>query len=275
MNAVSVIAMKEIHDGLRNRWVAASIMLLAVLALALYLLGSVPAGTVKASAMSVTVVSLAALTVYLLPLIALMLSFDAFVGEFERGTMFLLLTYPVRRWQIVAGKFIGHLAILLMAILVGYGGTALVIVFSSDSGWQGIQAYGDMMASSWLLGVVFVGMGYVISVLARERATAVAAAVGLWLVLVVLYDLVLLGLAVADQGRLLGQGVFALLLSINPTDAYRLMNLADNGAVSQAAGMVGLPASATMSPAMQLAVLAVWALVPASVAALLLNRREL
>ena len=69
--------------------------------------------------------------------------------------------------------------------------------------------------------------------------------------------------------------MFALLLSINPTDAYRLMNLADNGAVSQAAGMVGLPASATMSPAMQLAVLAVWALVPASVAALLLNRREL
>ena len=275
MNAVSVIAMKEIHDGLRNRWVAASILLLAVLALALYLLGSVPAGTVKASAMSVTVVSLAALTVYLLPLIALMLSFDAFVGEFERGTMFLLLTYPVRRWQIVAGKFIGHLTILLMAILVGYGGTALVIVSSSGSGWQDIQAYGEMMASSWLLGVVFVGMGYLISILARERATAVAAAVGLWLVLVVLYDLVLLGLAVAEQGRLLGQGMFAVLLSINPTDAYRLVNLADNGAVSQAAGMVGLPAGATMGPVVQLTVLAFWALVPASVAALLLNKREL
>ena len=275
MNAVSVIAMKEIHDGLRNRWVAASILLLAVLALALYLLGSVPAGTVKASAMSVTVVSLAALTVYLLPLIALMLSFDAFVGEFERGTMFLLLTYPVRRWQIVAGKFIGHLTILLMAILVGYGGTALVIVFSSGSGWQDIQAYAEMMASSWLLGVVFVGMGYLISILARERATAVAAAVGLWLVLVVLYDLVLLGLAVAEQGRLLGQGMFAVLLSINPTDAYRLVNLADNGAVSQAAGMVGLPAGATMGPVVQLTVLAFWALVPASVAALLLNKREL
>ena len=78
-----------------------------------------------------------------------------------------------------------------------------------------------------------------------------------------------------EQGRLLGQGMFAVLLSINPTDAYRLVNLADNGAVSQAAGMVGLPAGATMGPVVQLTVLAFWALVPASVAALLLNKREL
>ena len=275
MNATWVIATREIQDGLRNRWVAASIVLLAFLALVLYLLGSLPAGHIRAGTMSVTVVSLAALTVYLVPLIALMLSFDAFVGEFERGTLFLLLTYPVRRWQIVAGKFAGHAAILLMAIVVGYGGTALVIAFGSHAGWRGIDAYGGMMASSWLLGLVFIGLGYLISVLARERATAVAAAVGLWLVFVVLYDLALLGLAVADQGRLLGQGMFTMLLSINPTDAYRLLNLTHDSAVSQAAGMIGLPVTNATVPAVQLFVLAAWALVPASIAALVLQKRDL
>jgi len=275
MNAVFTIAMREVQDGLRNRWVAACIFLLTVLALALYLLGAVPAGNVKASAMSVTIVSLAALTVYLLPLIALMLSFDAFVGEFERGTLFLLLTYPVRRWQIVAGKFIGHITILLAAIVCGYGGTAVVIAFSSHSGWHDMQAYAGMMGSSWLLGIVFIGIGYVVSVVARERATAVAVCVGLWLIVVVLYDLSLLGLAVANNGEMLGQTTFAVLLSLNPTDAYRLMNLTGNSVVAQAAGMVGLPAGGAVSPIVELGVLAVWAVLPVAVAVLLLQRREL
>ena len=42
-----------------------------------------------------TVVSLASLTVFLVPLIALLLAYDAIVGEAERGTLLLLLAYPV------------------------------------------------------------------------------------------------------------------------------------------------------------------------------------
>lgn len=42
MNAIHAIAAKEIRDGLRNRWVLATSLLLAALALALGLLGSAP-----------------------------------------------------------------------------------------------------------------------------------------------------------------------------------------------------------------------------------------
>ena len=96
MNAVTVLATSEIRDGLRNRWIAASIILLTALSLSLYFLGSAPTGSIKASSLSIAVVSLASLSVYLIPLMALMLSFDALVGEFERGTMLLLLTYPIK-----------------------------------------------------------------------------------------------------------------------------------------------------------------------------------
>ena len=77
MSMIWRIALKEIRGGLRNRWVASLIVTLAGLALILALLGAAPGGGVKASALSVTVVSLASLSVYLLPLIALMLSYDA------------------------------------------------------------------------------------------------------------------------------------------------------------------------------------------------------
>jgi Cu-processing system permease protein len=275
VRAIRIIAAKEIRDGLRNRWIAATIVLLAALALALYFLGSAPTGTVKASALDISVVSLASLTVYLIPLIALMLSFEAFVGEFERGTMLLLLTYPVARWQVVAGKFIGHVAILAMAILVGYGSVAIMIAMTADGNTQGWQAYLAMMASSLLLGSIFIGLGYVVSVLVRERATAAGAAIGLWLVFVVLYDLVLLGVLLADKGQAIGEQLVAMLMLINPTDAYRIFNLTASEGVRQMAGMTGLVVAGGSNSATMIAVMCVWAILPLVLTAVLFQRREL
>ena len=92
------------RDGMRNRWVVATTALMAALALTLAFLGAAPTGTVKAGGLAVTIVSLSSLTIFLVPLIALLLSYDAIVGEVDRGTMALLLAYPVARWQVVLGK---------------------------------------------------------------------------------------------------------------------------------------------------------------------------
>jgi len=104
MNAVFIIVGKEIRDGLRNRWVLATALLLAMLALSLGFLGSSPTGAVKVDPLTVTVVSLSSLSIFLVPLIAMLLAYDAIVGEIDRGTMALLLSYPVSRWQIMVGK---------------------------------------------------------------------------------------------------------------------------------------------------------------------------
>ncbi|WP_254453319.1 ABC transporter permease subunit [Siccirubricoccus sp. G192] len=104
MKGVLLIAGKEIREGMRNRWVVAATLLLAALALTLAFLGAAPAGRVGAGALEVVVVSLSSLSIFLLPLIALLISHDAIVGEMERGTMLLLLSYPLARWQVVLGE---------------------------------------------------------------------------------------------------------------------------------------------------------------------------
>ncbi len=275
MNAVWVIAMKEIRDGIRNRWVAGSILLLTILAVSLLLLGSAPAGSVKADTMAVTVVSLSSLTVYLLPLIALTLSFDALIGEFERGTMLLLLTYPVRRWQIIAGKFSGHLAILAAAVLVGYGLTGVVIGFTGEPGSSAIFAYILMMGSSVLLGAAFIGLGYLVSVLVRERAAAVACAIGMWLGFVVLYDLMLLGIVVADESHNLSQRLFSFMLLVNPTDVYRILNLTGTNVVNAITGMADVAATMELNKSVLIMILAGWVVVPIITVVFLFNRRDL
>ena len=80
MREILLIAGKEFRDGLRNRWVLATTLLMAALALTLALLGSAPSGTVGVSPLSVVVVSLSSLTIFLVPLIALLISYDAIAG---------------------------------------------------------------------------------------------------------------------------------------------------------------------------------------------------
>ncbi len=275
MRTLLILAGKELRGGLRNRWVFASILLLATLSLVLSLLGSAPGGEVKGSVLSVTVASLASLSVYLLPLIALMLSYNALVGEMERGTMLLLLTYPVARWQVVLGKFLGHTAILAIAVLAGYGGSGIVISLLGGGDAEGWRAFLAMMASSALLGTVFIGLGYLLSALASEESMAAGLAIGLWVFLVVIYDLALLGGLVADRGGFIGEGLFSFLLVVNPTDAYRIFNLTALESVRLASGMAGMGVKSGLGAGITLAAMGLWAVVPVAVTVLLFQRREL
>ena len=275
MKAIGILAVNEFLDGLRNRWVAAAIILLGTTALALLLVGSAPTGTIRAGALDVSVVSLTSLSVYLLPLIALLLSFDALVGEFERGTMLLLLTYPVARWQVVMGKFLGHMMILLTAVAVGYGGAAVITVLFTDNGVEGWQAYVTMMGSTLLLGAVFIGLGYLVSVLVRERSTAAGAAVVLWLIFVVLYDLALLGLLLADHEQRMGQTLFSTLMLVSPADTYRLLNLTAFDVVGQAAGIAGVAARAGFGVPLLLGLMVMWIVLPLAATMAVFHRREL
>lgn len=276
MKTILLLSAKEVREGLRNRWVVAATGLLAALALTLTFLGSAPTGTVGAGALDVVVIGLASLTIFIVPLIALLISHDAIVGEIERGTMTLLLSYPVRRRQVLLGKFLGHLAILAFATCIGYGLAAIVLLVAGKVAGAGSwPAFMTMTASSVLLGAVFVAIGYLVSVLVADRATAGGVAIGVWLVFVVLYDMALLGLLVADQGRAVSGGTLDALLLFNPTDAYRLFNLAGSGNIAAASGMAGTVQTAALAPAALLAALAAWVVAPMALAALVFSRREL
>lgn len=275
MSMLWQLALKELRDGLRNRWIAAAIVVLGTLALILSMLGSAPTGSIRASALDVTVISLASLSVYLIPLIALMLSFDTLVGEFERGTMMLLLTYPVTRWQVIMGKFIGHVLIMFIAIFAGYGGAILIMTLLTGGSSEGWQAYAVLMASSLLLGAVFIALGYLVSVLVRERATAAGSAIGLWLIFVVLYDLMLFGVLLLDKNQLISQHLFSALMLFSPTDTYRILNLSLFDGVSQAAGIAGVASGAGLSGVLLLGVMSLWVIVPLAITLLLFQRREL
>jgi len=276
MNAIAIVAAKEIRQAVRNRWVFAATLLLAGLALSLTFLGSAPTGSVGVGPLDVVIVSLSSLTIFLIPLIALLISHDAIVGDMERGTMLLLLSYPVARWQVLLGKFLGHLAVLAFATCLGYGLAAAALLASGSSiESDSLVAFAAMIGSSILLGAVFVAIGYLVSALVRDRGTAAGVCIGLWLLLVLIYDMALLGLLALDQGRNISGTELDAMLLFNPADVYRLLNLTGFAHVSTFAGMAGLAQSTYLSIRTLLAALMLWTVVPLAFATLAFSRREL
>jgi Cu-processing system permease protein len=166
--------------------------------------------------------------------------------------------------------------VLAFSTLVGYGAAALALTSTaaavSPESWL---AFATMVATSVLLGAVFVAIGYLISAFAKDRGTAAGLAIGVWLALVLIYDMALLGLLVADQGKALSGSVLNALLLLNPTDVYRLLNLAGSSNVSLLSGMAGVSGVASLQPFVLLGALAAWAFLPLTLAALAFSRREL
>jgi Cu-processing system permease protein len=275
MRQTLIIAAKEFRDGLRNRWIIAISLLLALFSLSLAFLGAAPTGAVNVDPLAVTIVSLSSLSVFLLPLIALLLSYDAIVGEIDRGTMALLLAYPVARWQVVLGKFAGHCLLLALSTVIGYGAAGLALELTAGGSPAAWQAFALLIASATLMGSAFIAIGYLVSVLVSDRGTAGGIAIGVWLLFVLIYDMGLLGVLVADQGRTITAGLLNLLLLLNPADIFRLLNLAGTPGVARFSGLAGLAAQVQLGPPVLGAVLALWVAVPLSAAMAVFSRRQL
>lgn len=243
MKRILSTAGTEFRIAFRNRWVAIALVLMAVFSLVLTLAGSAPSGELGVDRLSVTVASLTSLSVYLIPLLALLMAFDAIAGEVERGTLPLLLTYPVAREEVLLGKLLAHLAILALAVGLGLGLAAGVSMARDGASVAGLPSLIRLGWTSVLLGATFLGAGYALSALARRPSGAAGLAIGLWLGLVVLYDLALLAAVVADSGGWFTTSAFPFALLANPADAFRLFNLSASGAMAASAGIGGAAGS--------------------------------
>jgi len=270
MNRILASARTEFIIALRNRWITISVAMMVLFSLVLSAAGSAPTGALGADKLSVTVASLTSLAVYLVPLVALLMSFDAIAGEIERGTLPLVLTYPVKRGELVLGKFTAHLAILAIAIAAGYGIAAIAAVATDQNAFLGLPALLRLFWSSLLLGATFIGIGYGISAFARRPGAAAGLVIGLWLVLIVLYDLGLLAAIVADDGGTFTNDYFQWLLLGNPADAFRLYNLAASDATTAAAGLAG--AANSIPPVHALISILAWPVAAIGIALLAFRR---
>ncbi|MGE5471639.1 MAG: ABC transporter permease [Bacteroidota bacterium] len=261
---IRVIAGKEFRDRLRNRWVLAVAVVFTVFALVIAYFGAAQQGAVGFRNIDVTIASLVSLVIYLIPLIALILGFDAIVGERERGSLDLLLSLPITRLELLLGKYLGLAAALTTSTVAGFGVVGVILAAQMPA--AALFHYLGFMASSILLGLVFLAMAVLLSTVASDRTRASGAAIGLWFFYVLVFDLLILGALVASGGQY-GGDIFPYLLLLNPADIFRILNIFSMDEVRTLYGLATVFPEALANPWLLGAFMVLWIVAPLYLAA--------
>jgi ABC-type transport system involved in multi-copper enzyme maturation permease subunit len=142
MNTILVIARLTYREAIRRKIVMAALVL-GVAFLVIYGLGfyfiqqeilredaaqGLPTNTrVMGQVMNFLMLAGMYVVNFLTIAIAALISADSLAGEIQSGTIQSVVTKPVRRAEVVAGKWLGHAFLILMYLLLMAGGVALVV----------------------------------------------------------------------------------------------------------------------------------------------------
>ncbi|WP_322509133.1 ABC transporter permease [Anaerolinea sp.] len=129
--------------------------------------------------------------VFLVPLIAIALGFDAINGEFNRKTMSRILSQPIYRDALLMGKFLAGLFTLALVftaiwlLIFGMGMIGLGVAPGSE----------DVGRLLWFLvatvfyGGIWLALAQMFSVTFRQPATAALASIAVWLFFTVFWEI--------------------------------------------------------------------------------------
>ncbi len=267
VDRIWAIAGREFGDRLSNRWIWTVSVLFLLCSGAIVFFGAVPVGVAGVQKSGVVLASLMNLTVYLVPLLALMAGAGAIVDDARRGTLDLVLTHPVSRSEYFAGAFLGHsmaLGVALLSSLLPLG------FFLRTRAGVGASEFGRMMLLIMLLAAAFLALSFLLSLLARDRGRSMASSVLVWIVTVFVFDLLLVGALTLYPGEIPTQ-VFGGILLLNPVDVFRLLSFK---LVSSTAAPLGLTTVSLPLPTpVLMGVMASWIVVPLVLGYRIFNRR--
>jgi Cu-processing system permease protein len=273
LHTLWLLARKELRDALHNRWFLLYTAAFAALSLGLSALAMAGAGMTGLAGFGRTAASLINLVLLIVPLMALTVGAQSLAGEQERKTMGYLLAQPVTRLEVYLGKYLGLMLSLFASLVLGFGLSGLALALNG-SGAADPENYLLLVLLAFVLSLVMLSVGFLISAFTRRAGVAVGIGLFLWLAFVFLGDLGMMGTAVAM--RLPIEGLFWLALA-NPLQLFKMAAILNINASLDVLGPAGIYATQEMGATLPLlfgAVLAVWILLPALAAYIRFSHRN-
>jgi ABC-2 type transport system permease protein len=269
------VARKDFRDALRSRVLLALLVLFALFGIGgVYLFSEViNLGSAQGVTPAIQLITslLQPISIFV-PLIGVMAGYKAVVGERESGSVKLLLSLPHTRRDVVFGKLAGRVAVLAIAVLVGFafaGGVAIALYDSFP-----VAAYAGFVVLTLLLGVAYLAFAIGLSASTGSGSVALWGSLGFFVLFQFLWGLIADLLVYVANGLSTPEG-FAFLLGYFPPgqapDWYRLFQGISPGTAYQRAVGTVLPESATaaggstpyfLADWFGIVVLAIWVVVP-------------
>lgn len=215
MYEINVIASREIKMGFRNPWAYSFMGLFILFVLSLLLINNQQ----YVSGYTSTSSTMLNLSLYLLPLMSLMLGSFSLTQEKEDQTWELLSSYPLTTWSYIFGKYIGLSIVTIVIIAVGFGVSNLIGAIFGIS--LHFLTYLYLLVFCIVIALTFLAIAMVVGALARNRWQALTIDIGIWFFFVIAWPTLL----IATVGLLpftAIKTVLTVLTVINPAEFTRL-----------------------------------------------------
>lgn len=261
---ILTITQKELQDARRNRWYLIYVLVFTGLSLALAWLGMTGLGDYGLAGFGRTAASIINIVLLIVPLMGLTLGAISLAGERERSTLLYLLAQPVTQLEVMLGKYLGLGIALFSALIFGFGISGILIAIQGGS--AEIKLYSLMVLLAFLLALVSLSLGFLISSTVRKGSTAISIALFIWLLLLVFGDLGLMGTAMVlklDVSQLL------TLTVLNPMQIFKIaaiLNLRGSLEVLGPAGIFALRTYGAQLMPVLVTILLAWILIPLGLA---------
>lgn len=268
---VAAIAQKTLRDALRDRWFWLYCTGFALLASGIAVVALPDTGLVGGGGFGRTAASLVVLVQLVITLMALMLGARSISGDRESGSLRFLLSQPISRSEVLLGTYFGLALSLLAAVMAGFGTAGLMSAARSS----GIET-GHLLAVtglSWALALAMLGIGMVISVVAKRSTTALGAALLTWLFFVFIGDLGIMGTAASTSMPV--STLFTTAVA-NPVESFRLTTVLLLDGSLDVLGPAGSYAFDRFGDGLwklTLSILGLWVIVPATTAWAIFRRK--
>ncbi|TDQ34615.1 ABC transporter permease [Aureibacillus halotolerans] len=215
MTQIGVIVARELKLGFRNPWAYSFLVVFSLFMLSLTLINA--QGYVQGySGASSTMMNL---TLYLLPLMTLMLGSFSLTAEKEEGSWSLLSTYPLTTTAFITGKYIGIAIVLLTIVSIGYG-IAGIAGSMAGAAWS-LDVYLLLFSFSLILTLLYLAVAFLFGALVSNRWQALTLSISIWFFSVVGWPALLISvLSFLPYGWV--QPVISVVTIFNPAEFARL-----------------------------------------------------
>jgi len=273
--SIAEIAKLELKIQLRSRWMLGFGILFAVMITGVSYYGLTFLGyEAEFQDFYRTTVTMLHLVFIIIPVVALVAAGQSVCSD--PGYFEFLASQPVGRSDILLGKVAGLFVALTLMTVLGFGLGGMIIALKSNS--EGIWKFFIFIGTSIALGLVFISISTLLSVLSNRKPMAIVSALIIWLFFLFIYDFIVLAASYYMDEAYLRTILYFSLLG-NPIDMARvtvLLTVGGEAALGAAgAGLLrtfGGPATSAMSA---VGLLAIWALMPLIGAILVFKKQDI
>jgi len=220
MKQLFQMAMADIGETLRAKWFVVYALVFGGVMVGLFVSGLTESRVMGFTGLSRLLVTYLQITMAILPIFMLITTVRSVVGDREAGIFEYILAMPVSISAWYWGKLIGRFVVIYLPVI---GAMMLGVVYGMIKGvevpWMDIVFYSGLLAA---LAWCFLGIGMLISTIAKSTDVAQGAAFMTWLLLLLFLDLILLG-ALIKEG-LPAETAIAISLA-NPMQVFRTASM--------------------------------------------------